>query len=145
MTMQEEVAKLTPEEQEATMVYQSLVQRLGEKIAKVLAPPGTIGVKWEHGAAFIDEQAPAVVEDIMRRFRGTMALTEFIAFCSSMAGYQAGVARAKGYELPDEVFAESGRIFSAGMRLIAIATEQIMRGGAVQMVPGLRLADKEPK
>ncbi len=136
MAVARALEKLDPAQQESVQVYQLLIQQLGEKIARKLTAPGTIGVNWEHGASFLDSQAPEVVEEIMRRFFGEMGLSEFVAFCASMSGYQAGVAKAKGFDLPDEVFTEAGKIFEGGMRLIAVSSEQVHRSGLVAMVPG---------
>lgn len=131
------LAAMTPEQREAVTVYQALVQQLGEKVAKKIAKPGTIGIRWETGAAYLDDQAPRVVEDVMRRFFGVMGLSEFVCFCAACAGYQAGVARAKGFDLPDQVFTEAGQIFEGGMRVIAVSSEVVTRSGLINMVPGL--------
>lgn len=141
--VRDELEKLSEEEREAVEVYQALMQKLGEKLARRMAPAGTIGANWEQGATYIDGQASLVVEDIMRRFFGEMNLSEFVGFCSSMAGYQAGVAGAKGFDLPDNLCEEAGKIFAAGMRVVAITSEYVMRSGqGPAMVPGLPGAPK---
>ena len=136
--LMDELEKFSPEELAAVQKYNSLIQQLGGKLAKRMAKPGTIGVNWTHGVVYMDEQAPAIVEHVMKIFLGEMSLAEFVAFCGSMAGYQAGAARAKGFDLPDSMFAEAGEIFAAGMHLIALNAENNIRDNSIALVPGLR-------
>jgi len=133
-----EMENLSEEGREAIEVYQAITQQVSAKIAQKLAPPGTIGTDWQKGATYLDAQASEVVEDIMRRFQGVMNLSEFVAFSASMAGYQAGVAKASGMELPDDLYEQAGQIFAAGMRLVSVTTEHVMKSGkGPAMVPGI--------
>lgn len=132
------LATMTPEQKEAVQIYQLLVQQIGEKVAKKIAPPGTIGIQWEHGAAYLDIQAQQVVEDVIKRAHGEMGLSEFVAFAAGCAGYQAGIVRAKGFDLPDDLFEQAGKIFAAGMQVTAVAAEVSARSGlTAPVVPGV--------
>jgi len=128
---------MTVEEREAATIYQEMMHQLSENLAKKMAKPGTIGVKWEHGFAYANEKIPEIVEAIMRRFFGVMGLGEFVTYCASMAGYQAGIARSKGYDLPEDAFEQYGKVFASGMRVFAASGEVVARAGLTTLVPGL--------
>jgi hypothetical protein len=105
-------------------LYLEVLKNICMKLAKKIGGPGALGTV---GQVKLDQLVTQFGDKIGKMTYNLFTIKDFIGFCASLIGYQVGLARSHGEEIPEEFYDIAGEVFREGVRLTGESTYQGMK------------------
>ena len=116
---------ITVEDKEWADQYQQIIMTLANNLGRAAFGPQAT---FEQGAQLLDQYTLEIGEHIVSKFRGAITLPEMVGLFGGSIGYQVGVSRSKGIDIPPELPDEAGKIFAIAVKLISIQMAHTLAG-----------------